>query len=71
MFIPNKCLYREEHLVKKAGIFMKAESGKYHDIKVIQADKIPVKNPDTGPLVIWLYSTNHFLHSSVFSFVTV
>jgi hypothetical protein len=44
----------EGNIVRKPGIFRKATSGKYHDIKVeVPEGPIPVKKPDTGPLLLW------------------
>jgi hypothetical protein len=43
----------EKNIVRKAGVFQKSASGKYHDIKVVQPEKTPVKKPDTGPLLMW------------------
>jgi hypothetical protein len=42
----------EKNIIRKAGIFQKPESGKYEDFRVVQPDTIPVKKPDTGPLIM-------------------
>jgi hypothetical protein len=44
----------EKNIVRKAAIFVKQQKGvKYEEMKLEQPDVIPVKKPDTGPLILW------------------
>ena len=44
----------EKYITRKAGVFAKQQKGKrYQEMKLEVPDVIPVKSPDTGPLILW------------------
>jgi hypothetical protein len=43
----------EKNIVRKAGVFTKQKAAEYKDMKVEVPEIIPVKEPDTGPLIMW------------------
>ncbi len=43
----------EKNIVRKAAVFARQKAGEYKEMKLEVPEVIPVKSPDTGPLIMW------------------